>query len=148
MKSSSSFFISVVNHQCCTKKSRILRFLSRSLWSYSTNDHCPNVCCFLFSSFVFFFFSSSIFICARIRLWSLRFFFFFCLYSSVILPVYVYLKKEKTKFSFKLFNQYIDEICRYNMIVHLGFILLFSFVFVQGDQDEPAKTHIGECDHK
>ncbi len=32
------------------------------------------------------------------------------------------------------------------MIVHLGYILLFSSVFVQGDQDESAKTHVGKCE--
>ncbi len=40
----------------------------------------------------------------------------------------------------------IDGICRYNMIVQLGYILLIIFGFVQSDQDETAKTHVGKCE--
>ena len=38
----------------------------------------------------------------------------------------------------------IDTICRYNMIVHIGYILLVICVFVQCDTDETAKTHVGK----
>ncbi len=40
----------------------------------------------------------------------------------------------------------IDGICRYNMIVQFGYILLIIFGFVQSDQDETAKTHVGKCE--
>jgi hypothetical protein len=38
----------------------------------------------------------------------------------------------------------IDENCRYNMIVRVGYILLIICVCVQCDYDETAKTHVGK----
>ena len=37
----------------------------------------------------------------------------------------------------------VDAYCRFNMIVHIGYILLIICVIVQCDYDETSKTHVG-----
>jgi hypothetical protein len=103
----------------------------------------------VFFSSPLFFFRHKFLSVRRVFVFGLDNFFFLSVFVRY-LPVYVYLKKEKNEIQPKNIylygKQYINRICRYNMIVHLGYILLFSSVFVQGDQDESAKTHVGKCE--